>query len=86
MRKANRTTALVTSLFPKSVANQLMDMKDDDDDIAGGGFMSANRRVKSFLTDGSKKHGMEPIAELFPFTTVMFADIQNVRLRSVPMC
>jgi hypothetical protein len=40
-------------------------------------FMSANRRVRSFLSghEGKSTVGKEPIADLFPNASCFFADI-----------
>lgn len=80
MFKANQSTALVSSLFPKNVRDRLLaDTPDRNvNHIKSNTFTSASRRVKTFLADGStdKQHdGEQPIADLFPHATVMFADI-----------
>jgi hypothetical protein len=82
------SNAIVSSLFPEAVKKQLMETQAreqlSDDTLPKG-------KLKAFLNDGSKndaardfeKDGFEDIAmknskqiaELFPETTVMFADI-----------
>jgi hypothetical protein len=81
------SNAIVSSLFPEAVKKQLMDTQAkeqlSDDTLPKG-------RLKAFLNDGSKNDNAidecggsndcaiksaTQIAELFPETTVMFADI-----------
>jgi Adenylate and Guanylate cyclase catalytic domain len=67
---ANQSSAIVSSLFPKSVADRLLE--------AGQGIgtnMTAKTRLKSFLSDSKDNQGLQPIADLFLETTVLFADI-----------
>jgi hypothetical protein len=70
MRTAARSNAIVSSLFPDAVRKRLMEDSD------GTKFASQNNRLKSFLS-GKESDGTDakPIADLFPHTTVMFADI-----------
>ena len=86
MDQANRTTAIVSSLFPESVTKRLIaehkgsNEKNNDADN-NDKFQSANRRIQSFLksagdeTADSNQARVEqkPIADLFPYTTVLFA-------------
>ena len=73
MNTAERSATIVSSMFPESVAKRMME------DENQGAFLSQNRRLKSFLNDGSHDDtGLlvsKPIADLFPFSTVLFADI-----------
>jgi len=80
LNKAATSTAIVSSLFPKNVRDRLMqeNTKCDKTDKTGS-LMAPHHRLKSFLThpgsgDG-KDFGLQPIADLFPHTTVLFADI-----------
>lgn len=87
---AERTTAIVSSLFPKSVQKRIMA------DAAAEMEANFNRRksssgkdkLRSFLGEGSSKaesgskvssapsvYQTKPIADFFPETTIMFADI-----------
>ncbi|KAL3914585.1 MAG: hypothetical protein SGILL_006046, partial [Bacillariaceae sp.] len=84
MTTALRQNALVSSLFPKNIQKQLMADLDVDpvknksgkaglrsflnDEATGGG---------SDMEDGPASNGLnsKPIADLFPETTIMFADI-----------
>ncbi|KAG7338693.1 adenylate/guanylate cyclase [Nitzschia inconspicua] len=91
MRSAVKTSAIVSSLFPEVVRDQLMSSQENQalDETQPKG------RLTSFLNEGKKHdnafefsqkcnaspHGIvedtstKPIAELFPETTVFFADI-----------
>jgi class 3 adenylate cyclase len=71
MRTAEQTTAIVSSLFPDNVRDRLMQ------ENSTRTRMSPNHRLKSFLNDGDNgmELGAKPIADLFPHTTVLFADI-----------
>jgi len=46
-------------------------------DKDGGAFLAPNHRLKSYLRGGNneKDLGLSPIADLFPHSTVLFADI-----------
>jgi len=84
MKTAMHTTALVSSLFPDTVIDQMMPTSDN-------AFSAADnqpKRLKSFLNDGKEDDFLllpekgnarlsKPIAELFPETTVYFADISG---------
>jgi class 3 adenylate cyclase len=71
LRKAAQSNAIVSSLFPKNVRDQMMQEK--------GSEMAQNNRLKSFLKGDSKDEdaGLQPIADLFPHCTVLFADISG---------
>lgn len=85
MDKAERYTAVVSSLFPKAVRKRLM----QDGGGASGkekgkkkAFMSPKNRVKSFLNntgneDDENAEDLKPIADLFLDATVLFADISG---------
>ncbi|CAB9504460.1 Receptor-type guanylate cyclase gcy [Seminavis robusta] len=59
LTSAQRSNAIVSSLFPKNVAKQMLDYDANDRD-------GKNADLKS-----------KPIADLFPNTTVMFADMEG---------
>jgi Adenylate and Guanylate cyclase catalytic domain len=75
LMKAKQSTAVVTSLFPKNVANRLMEQIDTTNFGSGGKNMSSNKRLKSFLVGNGDNIDSQPIADLFPSSTVLFADI-----------
>jgi hypothetical protein len=68
LQRAEQTTAIVQSLFPKGVADKLIQETRDHDPLA-----SKNQRLNKFLSGDDQ--GMKTIADLFPECTVMFADI-----------
>lgn len=66
---AKKSTDIIGNLFPEAIRDRLLDSETSI-------FLSPTQRVKSFLkgeSEGSAK--TKPIADLFPHTTVMFADI-----------
>ncbi|KAL7566017.1 hypothetical protein ACA910_011036 [Epithemia clementina (nom. ined.)] len=72
MKKAERTNAIVSSLFPKTVRERLME--DTVKDHKRGGFLvGQHRQVENGVFD--PQFGPAPIADLFPHATVLFADI-----------
>lgn len=74
MTKARQTTAIVTSLFPQKVADRLIEANE----TIGKSLVAPTRRLKSFLTGSEEDDiGLQPIADLFPDCTVMFADISG---------
>jgi hypothetical protein len=76
IRKATTSSNIITSLFPKSIAERLMQEQEANEDKQSP-FISANRRIKSFLSghEGKGKVGKEPIADLFPNASCFFANI-----------
>ena len=81
LQRAEQTTAIVQSLFPKGVADKLIQDSRDNDPLA-----SKNQRLNKFLNGDDQ--GSKTIADLFPECTVMFADISGTSsgnvLGSVP--
>ena len=89
MKRAVQSRAIVSSLFPAAVRDRLSKADDSSASRAGKGDPNArgfknragktNARLKTFLNDGGQDkrpaHELRPIADLFPHTTVMFADI-----------
>jgi hypothetical protein len=76
---AVRSEAIVSSIFPSNVRERIF--VDDDKiqrrSIHGGGIKG---RIKSFLVDGTEPREnskSKPIADLFPSTTILFADISG---------
>jgi hypothetical protein len=72
LRIAEQTTAIVASLFPKNVRDRLLAGASDKNNKS----LAPNSRLKSFL-NGSEvdDKSSQPIADLFPHCTVLFADI-----------
>jgi len=76
---AARSNAIVTSLFPANVADRLIAEKEQEE-------MNKNKKrngsIQGFLTtereataEGPSAYRTEPLADLFPQTTILFADI-----------
>lgn len=72
---AKTSTAIVSSLFPETITKRLME--EGAKTASKKNFVSANNRLKSFLNDGKDEDivDSQPIADMFPFTTVLFADV-----------
>jgi len=66
---AAKSAAVVNSMFPKGITKRLMEDQ----------HISQNQRLKTFLSDGDAANLQvaKPIADLFPHTTVMIADISG---------
>jgi hypothetical protein len=89
-KRAQRTTRLVNTLFPKEIQDRMFknDNDDDDDDMeaallsqnGGGGGVTPDplSKIKTFLKDkqgDANKENDMPIADLYPNCTVLFADL-----------
>jgi Adenylate and Guanylate cyclase catalytic domain len=75
LETAVQSSAVVSSLFPAVVRDRMF--QGDEGDMKPA---SATRRLKSYLTKGKKRKNdssKQPIADLFPECTVMFADISG---------
>ena len=70
LQRAEQTTAIVQSLFPKGVAEKLMQHHQDMDILT-----SKNQKLNKFL--GGDDQVQSCIADLFPACSVMFADISG---------
>ena len=89
MHTAERSTAIVSSLFPEQVREQLAEainadknVKPKEKGLSGQALTSNQQTVGRFLEQGDQTErggesyrGSAPIASLYPDTTVMFADI-----------
>jgi class 3 adenylate cyclase len=74
MAKAQQTTAIVSSLFPKAVRERLMaDEADKKKTLNSLKNYLGGEKEEDFQIDGSK----DAIADLIPKSTVMFADISG---------
>jgi Adenylate and Guanylate cyclase catalytic domain len=74
---AARSNAIVSSLFPEAVRERLMEQQNNDAKSRNlKGFLAAD---KSALNKDAKSmlFQTKPIADLFPETTIIFADIVN---------
>jgi Adenylate and Guanylate cyclase catalytic domain len=71
-----RSTAIVSSLFPQNIVDRLLHNSTSADfSNKNSRLNSNNRQIKSFLLGGNGAFGDKPVADLFPFSTVLFADI-----------
>lgn len=85
LESAAKSAAIVHSLFPKNVTDRMMkeidDQRSKDKEMKSGSFRFVPKsQIKDFLDDGVEKataavYDTKPIADLFPSTTVLFADI-----------
>lgn len=72
MFQAKQTSDIVTSLFPESVRDRLIQAEE----VEKKRVAAPTARLKSFLKEaGVDDDNLQPIADLFPNCTVMFADI-----------
>ena len=79
---AKEAKAVVNSLFPKNVRKRLYEEAKKKGEINAKSAMASMQtpksRVKKFLKEGAGDLlTSEPIADLFPNATVMFADISG---------
>jgi len=83
MDRAHKTQKLVTSLFPEDVAERMMDhaAKDSAEKKKNGKnvFLNANQAFTGMLSEDQMRDQEDdtPIADLFPFCTVLFCDISG---------
>jgi hypothetical protein len=72
LKQAMESTAIVSSLFPEAVRDRYVSRNNQN------GLTSGKDRLKAFLADGDDGDdggNDTPIADLFPHSTVFFADI-----------
>jgi class 3 adenylate cyclase len=72
LQQAVQSTAIVASLFPEAVRDRMVGGNNQN------GLTSGKDRLKAFLADGDDggcENDDTPIADLFPHSTVFFADI-----------
>jgi hypothetical protein len=75
MESANRTNAIVSSLFPNNVRDRLLKLaKENQDGSVDHALRASKLRMQSFLNEGSKESALssEPIADLFPSAVSSF--------------
>ena len=77
MASAKRTNAIVSQLFPHQVRDRLLDRAAGDANNTRKTMIPQAPKMilQSYLSDGTQADDSEPIADLFPHCTVMFADI-----------
>jgi hypothetical protein len=82
LQATKQSDAIVRSLFPDAVADRLYEEARKKEEGRANAFESKNRQIRNFMksptlpTDDNSENvmGSDPIAELFPNTTVLFAD------------
>jgi len=84
LNTALRQNAIVNSLFPKNVQRKLMEEADATIEAAERNKGTKRRNLTTFLNDDQRGQprkvdpfDSKPIADLFPHTTIMFADISG---------
>ena len=84
LNTALRQNAIVNSLFPKNVQRKLMEQADATLEAAERNKNVKRRNLTTFLNDDQRLQerkldilDSKPIADLFPNTTIMFADISG---------
>jgi hypothetical protein len=75
--KADRAEAIVASVFPKAIGDRLIAEAAEKNGLGASRGQSTAGLLQDFLATGEKdrKRQSKPIADLFPNTTVLFADI-----------
>ncbi|CAB9524302.1 Guanylate cyclase [Seminavis robusta] len=74
LMKAEQSTAIVTSLFPEQVRDRLMEQQPSS---GNNGKRTSSGFLDTFDGDQDDDVDMDPIADLFPHCTVLFADISG---------
>jgi hypothetical protein len=77
MHTAIRSSAIVSSLFPEDVRERIYGSEDQDQANVKGSLLSYGSKSK----DKVGLFAGDPIAELYPETTVLFADIAGFTVR-----
>jgi hypothetical protein len=79
LRTAQKQHAIVSSLFPKSVHKKLMQEAEDDLKLQKTSLSTYGKAgLRNYLREEDRENEVtktKPIADLFPETTIMFADI-----------
>lgn len=85
MRKVTQTGNMLDTIFPEEIRDQLI-LEQEEPAPKKKSYMSTNHRLQHFLrsdgkdlntSDANISKVSKPIANLFPHTTVMFADVAN---------
>lgn len=83
MNQASTSTAVVSAFLPDAVQQRLLG---SDNDSNGAGYSSPMKRLKTFLAEGEDQGTAKPIADLFPHTTVLFADVSMTLCSALRIC
>jgi hypothetical protein len=93
LKTAQKQNMIVKSLFPQQIQDQLMQELDNNEKARRGGSKQNNKSgtagLRSYLNDRVGNECIDirdgkaskPIADLFPDTTIMFADIVGMYFR-----
>jgi hypothetical protein len=77
LNQATQSTAIVSSFLPDAVQRRLLG--NDGSKPGDGTYSSPINRLKSFLAEGEDNGAnAQPIADLFPYNTVLFADVSTL--------
>lgn len=76
LTQATQSTEIVASFLPDAVQRRLLG--DGNEVDAKGEYSSPMKRLKTFLAEGDDNGQAKPIADLFPYTTVLFADVRTL--------
>ena len=76
---AARTNAIVSEMFPGAVGERLLASSQEKEGHEKRSWLAPKTGLKNFLDDGHDGSDMmqdsKPLADLFPETTIMFADL-----------
>ena len=79
MKTARKQHAIVSSLFPRAIQKQLMEEVEQDAKFGKGKLSTLGKAgLRNYLNEEDRVNEVtdsKPIADLFPETTIMFADI-----------
>jgi hypothetical protein len=79
MKTARKQHAIVSSLFPRAIQKQLMEEADNEEKFGKGKLSTLGKAgLRNYLNEEDRVNEVtdsKPIADLFPDTTIMFADI-----------
>jgi hypothetical protein len=89
-----QSDAIVRSLFPDAIADRLYEeaRKKEFEKVHNQTFESKNKQIRSFMKspnlmseshDGEYIQESEPVAELFPDTSILFADFVGKHMLGV---
>jgi hypothetical protein len=75
---AVQSTSIVTSLFPKQIRDQLFQEHDNDNQKGSkNNNLSTSNKLMSLVNGDGNNIQNRQLAELYPYCTVMFADISG---------
>jgi hypothetical protein len=82
---AAKANQIVQSMFPSMVQSRLFDSEKDDEEVRQSMQDKTKTTLRSIMDGGDVNKVSKPIADLYPHTTIMFADMKgNDYLKHVP--